>query len=145
MPLSEEIASLSGPGYPVIYSLYLSCTLVSRIPAHTINGPLSTLLIDWVKNLCLAFGWRLEQISLGEEFLSWVVSLPPGTSPAAHLKTIRQKTSRSIFETFPYLERENPSGDFWAPGYMISSSPDLPNSDTIDAFIRQTRCQQGAV
>lgn len=128
---------------PVLYSLYLACTLVPRIPTHNINPPLSTMLIEWVKKLCLAFGWRLEQISIGEEFLSWVVSLPPSTSPAVHIRVIRHRTSKSIFEAYPNLERENPSGDFWAPGYMISSRSDLPNSDTIDAFIRQTRHQQG--
>jgi len=149
-PVVEERSSMGQQAdqpadlrYPVVYSLYLACTLVPRIPTHTINPPLSTLLIEWVKKLCLAFGWRLEQISIGEEFLSWVVSLSPSTSPGFHIRAIRHRTSKSIFEAYPNLERDNPSGDFWALGYMISSRSDLPNSDTIDAFIRQTRRQQG--
>jgi REP element-mobilizing transposase RayT len=113
------------------------------MPQHQITGDLESLLPKWSANLCVAFGWRLEAISTGPESISWVVGVSPTTSPAGHLKVMRQRTSRLIFDEFPILERGNPSGDFWAPGYMVSSSAHAPAPEIVRSFIEQTRRRQG--
>jgi hypothetical protein len=67
----------------------------------------------------------------------------PSTSPIQHIRTVRQFTSKYIFDDFPRIGRDNPSGDFWAPGYLITSNPKLPTIQVVQAFIHQTRLRQG--
>jgi hypothetical protein len=59
------------------------------------------------------------------------------------MRTLRQQTSARTFADFSALMRDNPSGDFWAPGYLIMSSGQLPPESLIKDFIQQTRRRQG--
>jgi REP element-mobilizing transposase RayT len=59
------------------------------------------------------------------------------------MRIFRQQTSVRIFADFPALVRDNPSGDFWAPGYLIMSSGQLPPEALVKDFIQQTRRRQG--
>jgi len=75
--------------------------------------------------------------------LQWVVSVPPTTSPGQLMRIKRQRTSEKIFDEFPRFTRENPSGDFWAPGYLILGGSQPPQIQVIKEFIAQTRQRQG--
>jgi hypothetical protein len=44
---------------------------------------------------------------------------------------------------FPTLARENPSGEFWAPSYLVTSSSLLPDEVAVQALMSQVRRQQG--
>ena len=131
------------PVTPALSGLMYTCVMVPRIPAHTISGDLATRLAEWMPLLCLAYGWRLEKLEQRKEYLAWVVRVQLDTSPSHLMRILRQKTSLRIFADFPVLARENPSGDFWAPGYLILSSGALPSPDVIRSFIQQTRFYQG--
>jgi hypothetical protein len=57
---------------------------------------------------------------------------------------MRQHTSQRVFAQFQDLAQENPSGDFWAPGYLIMSSSQPPPVAVMQDFIQGTRRRQGA-
>ena len=59
------------------------------------------------------------------------------------MRIMRQHTSQRLFADFPSLAESNPSGDFWAPGYLILSGDDIPPPSLINDFIRQTRGTPG--
>ena len=126
-----------------VYNLDYSCLLVPRFPQHLLIGDLSDRLSDWVQETCIAFGYRLEYISVRPEYLQWVVNVPPTTSPGQLMRIKRQRTSEKIFEEFPRFSKENPSGDFWAPGYLILGGSQPPQIQVIKEFIAQTRQRQG--
>ncbi len=69
--------------------------------------------------------------------------MAPGVSPASVLRIIRQRTSFRIFENFSHYRLQNPSGDFWAPGYLVLSGSSLPEETLLADFIQQTRQRQG--
>ena len=96
-----------------------------------------------MQETCIAFGWRLEYISVRPDYLLWIVNVPPATSPAYLMRIMRQRTSVKIFDDFPRLQKENPSGDFWAPGYLIMGGSQPPPVQVIKEFIAQTRQRQG--
>jgi REP element-mobilizing transposase RayT len=91
----------------------------------------------------VAFGWRLEQIAVHPDYLQWIVNVPPATSPAYLMRIMRHHTSEKIFAEFPRFKMENPSGDFWAPGYLIMGGTQSPPAQLIKEFIQQTRQRQG--
>ena len=126
-----------------VYDLDYSCLLVPRFPQHLLIGDLSDRLSDWVQETCIAFGWRLEYISVRPEYLQWVVNVAPTTTPGQLMRIKRQRTSEKIFDEFPRFTRENPSGDFWAPGYLILGGSQPPQIQVIKEFIAQTRQRQG--
>jgi REP element-mobilizing transposase RayT len=133
------------PDSPAMIELYLACVLIPRLPQHHLGGDLAERLSEWLDQLCLAFGWRLEGRSIRPDYLAWVVRVPPSVTPKSLLRLIRLHTSQRIFDEFPRLKSENPSGDFWAPGYLITSSSQLPATHAIQSFIQGTRQHQGVL
>ncbi|MCB0100799.1 MAG: transposase [Anaerolineales bacterium] len=126
-----------------LYHLTYACLLVPRFTSHYLTGDLSDHLSNWLPNICVAFGWRLEFLAVRPEYLQWVVNVQPNTSPGHLMRIIRQQTSEKIFADFVRLKRENPSGDFWAPGYLIMGGTQPHPSQLVRDYIRQTRQRQG--
>ena len=131
------------PVSPSVYNLDYACLLVPRFPSHRLVGDLSDCLPEWMRETCIAFAWRLEYISVRPDFLLWNVSVAPATSPAYLMRIMRQRISVKIFDDFPRLKKENPSGDFWAPGYLIMGGSQPAPAQVIKEFIAQTRQRQG--
>ncbi|MDW8227982.1 MAG: transposase, partial [Anaerolineales bacterium] len=143
-PAASAIASdTMEPVSPSVFNLKYACLLIPRFAHHRLVGDLARNLGKWVEEICVAFGWRLESISVRPEYLQWVVSVPPVSSPGYLMRIMRQHTSERIFADFPRLARENPSGDFWAPGYLIMGGAQPPPPHLIKNFIAQTRHRQG--
>jgi REP element-mobilizing transposase RayT len=131
------------PVSPSLYNLTYACVLIPRFKHHHLTGAIATRLSDWISNMSVAFGWRLEHLAIRPEYIQWLVNVPPNTSPGYLMRTIRQHTSRRMFVEFPLLEEENPSGDFWAPGYLVMSGDQPPPAQLIKNFIQNTRKRQG--
>jgi len=126
-----------------LYHLTYACLLVPRFSAHYITGDLSDQIGEWLPNICIAFGWRLEYLSVRPEYLQWVANVQPNTSPGYLMRIMRQQTSEKIFNEFSRLKKENPSGDFWAPGYLIMGGTQPHPQQLVRDYIRQTRQRQG--
>lgn len=126
-----------------LYHLSYACLIVPRFPTHYLIGDLAENLGKWLPNICVAFGWRMEFLAVRPEYLQWVVDVPPTTSPAYLMDIMRQQTSDKIFNEFTRLKKENPSGDFWALGYliMVGTYPHPPQ--LVRDYILQTRQRQG--
>lgn len=126
-----------------LYHLTYACLLVPRFSSHYLTGDLSDRLGEWLPSICVAFGWRLEFLAVRPEYLQWVVNVQPNTSPGHLMRIMRQQTSEKIFGDFVRLKRENPSGDFWAPGYLIMGGSQPHPPQLVRDYIRQTRQRQG--
>lgn len=126
-----------------LYHLTYACLLVPRFSSHYITGDLADQMGEWLPNICIAFGWRLEYLAVRPEYLQWVVNVQPSTSPGYLMRIMRQQTSEKIFTDFPRMKKENPSGDFWAPGYLIMGGSQPHPPQLVRDYIRQTRQRQG--
>lgn len=123
--------------------LNYACLLVPRFASHYMTGDLADRLSQWMPQICVAFGWRLEFLAVRPDYLQWVVNVTPSTSPGYLMRIMRQQTSEKIFAEFPRLKKENPSGDFWAPGYLIMGGLQPHPPQLVKDYIRQTRQRQG--
>ena len=139
----EALESQLRPINPTLHSLYYFCLLIPRLPQHHLVGNLPKILTEAMNQVCLAFGWCLDHLSIRPDYCQWIVHVHPATSPSTLMRVVRQKTSRRIFEAMPALRVDNPSGDFWAPGYLIMSGSRLPKAAIIKDFILRTRQYQG--
>ena len=131
------------PITPGLYNLTYACLLVPRFTSHYLTGDISDRLSEWLPQICIAFGWRLEYLAVRPEYVQWVVNVPPAASPGYLMRIMRQQTSEKIFAEFPRLKKENPSGDFWAPGYLIMGGTQPHPPQLVKDYIKQTRVRQG--
>jgi REP-associated tyrosine transposase len=131
------------PISPGLYNLTYACLLVPRFSSHYLTGDMADRLSELLPQICIAFGWRLEYLAVRPEYVQWVVNVPPSTSPGYLMRIIRQQTSEKIFTEFTRLKRENPSGDFWAPGYLIMGGTQPHPPQLVKDYIKQTRTRQG--
>ncbi len=134
---------LSEPASQGLYELTYACLLLPRFNSHHLTGDLAERLSEWMPNISVAFGWRLEYISVRPDYLQWVINVPPTASPGYLMRIIRKQTSQKIFDNFPRLGKENPSGDFWAPGYLIMGGSQPHPSKLVQDYIQRTRERQG--
>jgi len=140
--VESRVASRLEPSSPGSYDLHYTYMLIPRLPSHRLEGDLAEKLTQWLPQLCLAFAWRLESLSIQPEFLQWTISMSPDASPESAVRTLEKHLSERIFEEFPRLRRENPSGQFWAPGFLIINGA-LPNAALVSEYIQQMRARQG--
>jgi REP element-mobilizing transposase RayT len=126
-----------------MYHLAYACLLVPRFTSHYLTGDLADRIAEWLPKICIAFGWRLEFLAVRPTYLQWVVNVQPNTSPGYLMRVMRQHTSEKIFGEFPPIKKENPSGDFWAPGYLIMGGAQPHPPQLVKDYIRQTRERQG--
>jgi REP element-mobilizing transposase RayT/ActR/RegA family two-component response regulator len=127
---------------PPVSSLAYTCVLVPRMPGHLLVNQLTQRMMDWLPQLCIAYGWQIVSMLVQPEYLQWTVQVAPAISPGNVVRLIRQQTSRRIFAQLPQYEVENPSGDFWAPGFLIISGTQPPSHEVVRDFIYQTRNRQ---
>ncbi len=142
-PEEARAHGLPEPISPARAELTFACLLIPRFASHHLTGDLASRLAEWVPSICIAYGWRLEHLSIRPEYLQWVVSVPPSTSPGMLMRLMRMQTSERIFAEFPRLKQENPSGDFWAPGYLIMGSNQPHPPQLVRNYILETRRHQG--
>ena len=126
-----------------LYHLTYACLIVPRFSSHYLTGELANRLADWLPNICISFGWRLEYLAVRPEYVQWVVNVQPNTSPGYVMRTIREHTNERIYRDFTRVKKENPSGDFWAPGYLIMGGSQPHPPQLVRDYIRQIRQRQG--
>lgn len=126
-----------------MYHLTYACLFVPRFSHHYMTGDLADKLSEWLPNICVSFGWRLESLAVRPEYLQWVVNVQPNTSPGFVMRMMRQHTNDKIFQTFGRIKKENPSGDFWAPGYLIMGGSNPHPPQLVRDYIKQIRIRQG--
>ncbi len=135
LPASQAAAG----GSPLLNYTYV---LAPRLPEHRLEGDLAEKLAAWLPQLCVAFAWRLEHLSIQPGFLQWMVSLPAETAPESVVHTLETHLSERIFDEFQRLKRDNPSGEFFAPGFLVMNGG-LPTDVQVSDFVAHTRNRQG--
>jgi len=125
------------------YDLSYSCLLIPRFPGHQLVGDVVLGLHDRMMQICVSYGWRLDYVSVQKDYMEWVASVPPATPTKRLMDIIRKQTSQYLFENFPRFARTNPSGEFWAPGYLINIGSQNHSISVINQFILETRREQG--
>ena len=124
-------------------NLSYACVLIPRFEQHYLVGDVAARLNEWLPQLCVAFNWRLEYISVRPDYLQWIARVHLNTAAGYVIKIIRQHTSERMFAEFPRLKNENPSGEFWAHGFVVHGGSQPHPQQAIRNFIAQTRARQG--
>ena len=131
------------PVHSESYDLSYTCLLIPRFPSHQLKGDLADFLPQWLQQICISFGWRLEFVTVDPNYFQWSISVLPATPPGRFMQQIRYDTSALIMENFGRIKQENLSNDFWAPGYLVVLGTRPHPKEMVEQYIRLTRRQQG--
>jgi REP element-mobilizing transposase RayT len=85
----------------------------------------------------------MEHLSIRPDYVLWSLRAEPEIAPATIILQVRQQTTKRIYDEFTQIEKDNPSGDFWAPGYLVASGLQSLTVPVINEFIRRIRQRQG--
>lgn len=147
LPQGGELLSAPTPRQvmylPVVADIHYTCVLLPRLPGHNLVGDLAQSLSVWMNQIALSFGWRLEYLDVHPTYIQWMIGVESETSADEVIKTVRIHTSNKIFDEYPRYQRENLCDDFWAPGYLVVSSPKPLSEEAINKFIQHIRTRQG--
>jgi REP element-mobilizing transposase RayT len=142
-PASGEAHGVEASAQQYPAEVSYSCLLIPRFHDHHLAGDITEDLVEWMKEICISYSWRLGAIVVRPGYLQWVLTVPLGENPARVMRLARQHTSLKIFDDYPRFKRQNMSGDFWAPGYYVAPGDQLLSLETISSFTLATRKQQG--
>lgn len=145
---SFEEAQVAAPveSVPLVSSeLTFACILVPRFGDHYLAGDIVDRLTDWMKQVCISYGWRLTMLSIRPGYMQWVMSVPLNANPARFMQLIRRFLSAQVFEEFPRFAQKNVSGEFWAAGNFVVPGNQLQTPEQVNEWILQTRRLQGLV
>lgn len=120
-----------------------ACVLVPRLPQHHLVRDLAKMLEEWMPQICVSFDWRIEQLAIRPDYMQWMVRVHSATAPRYMMQIVAKITSDKIFFNLPRLADENPSGEFWAPGWLLISGDKMPPPKMVQEFIQNTRKRQG--
>lgn len=126
------------------YYLPFTTILLPRFPNHRLTGSLGNQIETWLKDLCIAWGWRLDTIDLRPELLRFTISLSPDIAPAQAVQHLAHHLSTRILQAFPGFNEDLPSGQFWTKSYLLTAGSDV-GKDRLSLFIETTRKEQGLV
>src|SRR5215213_7472078 len=59
------------PISPGLYNLTYACLLVPRFSSHYLTGDMADRVSEWLPQICIAFGWRLEYMAVRPEYVQW--------------------------------------------------------------------------
>lgn len=138
----QAVETEAFPQYP--RDLSYSCLLIPRFSDHYLTGDITEDLPEWMRHVCVSYGWRLDAIVIRPGYMQWVLTVPPTANPAQFIRLTRQHTSQRIFDNYPRFKQKNMSGDFWAPGYFVAAGNQLLSLESISNFTLATRRQQGS-
>lgn len=125
------------------YELKYACLLIPRFPAHQLVGDLAGYLHQWLQQICVSYGWRLEFIEVNPAYLEYILCVNMSVSPDQFMKIIISQTSKLILSDFGRLRQEILSNDFWANGYLVVLGEKAIQEEMIGQFIKMCRRQQG--
>lgn len=121
--------------------LSYACLLIPRVKTDHLIKDLDKKLGEVVRDIFLAYGWRLESLRIDRDTFQWVANIPCTMSPARHIQIIREETSKFILSNFPNLCKAGIIKDFWAPGFLLENNNQLIQNHKVEEFIVGNRKQ----
>jgi REP element-mobilizing transposase RayT/CheY-like chemotaxis protein len=115
-----------------------TCVLTPLVLNHYLRLDQMNALKKWMQQISDENAWQLVRLSIRPSHMEWTVCIPASTSPKDMINNYRQDTSNHLYAQFPSLEEDNPSGDFWAPGYLLNSGGNSLSRQQISTFIAST-------
>jgi len=83
------------------------------------------------------YGFVIIELGFDIDHLHMVVEIPPSFSVSQMIKLFKGRSSRRLFQSFPWLkEKFFWGGKLWSPAYFFDSMGEV-SSDIIERYVRE--------
>jgi len=106
----------------VIYKCDYHIVWVPKYRFRILTGAIASLLEEDIKMLSEWLKCEVKEISIQNDHVHILVSVPPRVSISKLMGTLKGKTAIKLFKSYPELRRKPYWGNhFWARGYFVST------------------------
>jgi hypothetical protein len=113
----------------------LTCALTPLLAEHYLRSDQMNALRKSMLEISAAQEWQIVWLSIRPSHVAWTVSIPASVAPETMVKAYRHATSEGLFRTYPSLGYQNPSGDFWSPGCLLTPGERSLSRQAIYEFV----------
>ncbi|MGB3779995.1 MAG: IS200/IS605 family transposase [Tunicatimonas sp.] len=119
----------------VVYKCDYHIVWVPKYRFRVLKGAIKELVEHDIKMLCQWKSCEVEELSVQEDHIHLLVSVPPKVSISKLMGTLKGKIAIKLFKSYPKL-REKPywGNHFWARGYFVSTVG--LDEDTIRRYVK---------
>ena len=108
--------------YHAIYCCKYHIVWVPKYRFRVLRGAIKELLERDIEGISEWLGTEVLELSVQEDHVHVVVSIPPKVSVAEHMGTVKGKTAIKLIKSYPGLRQKLCWGNhFWARGYFAST------------------------
>ena len=106
----------------VIYKCDYHIVLVPKYRLRILQGEIKSLLSKDIHMLCEWLSSEVKELTIQEDHVHLVVSVPPKVSISKLMGTLKGKLAIKLFKSYPQLKKKPYWGNhFWARGYFVST------------------------
>ena len=106
----------------VIYKCDYHIVWVPKYRYRILKGVIKELLTSDIKMLCEWKSCEVQELSIQEDHIHVLVSVPPKLSISSLMGILKGKLAIKIFKSYPSLKEKLYWGNhFWARGYFVST------------------------
>ena len=106
----------------VIYKCEYHIVWVPKYRLRILKGDLKDLIGEDIRKLCEWKGCEVVELSVQEDHIHLLVSVPPKVSISNLLGILKGKLAIKLFKSYPKLKKNPYWGNhFWARGYFVST------------------------
>ena len=106
----------------VIYKCDYHIVWVPKYRFRVLKGEIKTLLEADIRMLCEWKRCDIQEISIQEDHIHLVVSVPPKVSISELMGTLKGKLAIKLFKSYPKMKQKPYWGNhFWARGYFVTT------------------------
>ena len=106
----------------VVYKCDYHIVWVPKYRFRILKGAVGDMVESDIRSLCDWKGCDVEELSVQEDHVHLMVSIPPKVSVSKLMGTLKGKLAIKPFKSYPNLKRRPYWGNrFWARGYFVST------------------------
>ena len=106
----------------VIYKCDYHIVWVPKYRLRILQGEIKSLLSKDIHMLCEWLSSEVKELTIQEDHVHLVVSVPPKVSISKLMGTLKGKLAIKLFKSYPQLKKKPYWGNhFWARGYFVST------------------------
>lgn len=125
----------------VVYQCTYHVVWVPKYRFRVLKGALKELLEEGIRMLCSWKEVEVLELSVQEDHVHLVCSIPPKVSVSALMGFLKRKLAIKLFKSYPRMKQKPYWGNhFWARGYFVNTVG--LNEDLIRRYVKYQEEQE---
>jgi len=137
--LLSKMNHLEEPDHEVETETY-TVAMVPRLESTILHRQLAGILNQTMSRLCLAFNWKLDNLTIRPTYMQWMVTIPVSIAPEDMVNIVKKETTQEIKKS-GFVESATEE-EFWASESMSAPGKDFIPSIHWQNFILRRKTHE---